>query len=255
MYIGEHIHGLYALPSLVDQTAVTITASQTSPLLLEGPSTPNENQDNDDKFPLSGQNIRILPDDLDKLYDSPNLRQIFMDKNSKIYLGHYNVPEFSSVQLRLSGRQFDEKLLKQPVLDSENESNVNIVKTPSEKRSVEVQTDGTDEATENLKHSTTFILSYYWHAKTWLNKQENIGLKIALIIVVGCMISMFWYFKAQVREFQQMSQGSTGSAYSQNGPVTAYLEELNDGQLRVGKIIFRPDVVLGRGCEGTCVYK
>ena len=36
LYIGEHSHGLYALPSLVDSSTPTIT-SKAGQLLLEGP--------------------------------------------------------------------------------------------------------------------------------------------------------------------------------------------------------------------------
>ncbi len=37
LYVGEHEHGLYAMPSLVDQQTLTIAPSSTGPLLLEGP--------------------------------------------------------------------------------------------------------------------------------------------------------------------------------------------------------------------------
>jgi hypothetical protein len=35
--VGEHDHGLYAMPSLVDEQTLTISPSSTGPLLLEGP--------------------------------------------------------------------------------------------------------------------------------------------------------------------------------------------------------------------------
>ncbi len=37
LYVGEHDHGLYAMPSLVDEQTLTIAPSSTGPLLLEGP--------------------------------------------------------------------------------------------------------------------------------------------------------------------------------------------------------------------------
>ncbi len=37
LYVGEHEHGLYAMPSLVDEETLTIAPSSTGPLLLEGP--------------------------------------------------------------------------------------------------------------------------------------------------------------------------------------------------------------------------
>ena len=37
LYVGEHQHGLYAMPSLVDKQTLTITPRRSGPLLLEGP--------------------------------------------------------------------------------------------------------------------------------------------------------------------------------------------------------------------------
>ena len=35
--MGEHEHGLYAMPSLVDEQTLTISPTSNGPLLLEGP--------------------------------------------------------------------------------------------------------------------------------------------------------------------------------------------------------------------------
>ena len=35
--MGEHEHGLYAMPSLVDEETLTISPASNGPLLLEGP--------------------------------------------------------------------------------------------------------------------------------------------------------------------------------------------------------------------------
>lgn len=32
-------------------------------------------------------------------------------------------------------------------------------------------------------------------------------------------------------------------------------EELEDGVVRIGKITFKPDELLGKGCDGTFVYR
>ena len=37
LYVGEHQHGLYAMPSLVDKQTLTITPRRSGPSLLEGP--------------------------------------------------------------------------------------------------------------------------------------------------------------------------------------------------------------------------
>ena len=46
----------------------------------------------------------------------------------------------------------------------------------------------------------------YNSSKKWLNQQENKSLKLAIIILVGCLVTMFWYVNAQVRVIQNMSQ-------------------------------------------------
>jgi len=50
LYVGEHDHGLYAMPSLVDEETLTIAPSSTGPLLLEGP----QNIDMPDEIELRG---------------------------------------------------------------------------------------------------------------------------------------------------------------------------------------------------------
>lgn len=53
LYIGQHRHGLYALPSLVDSTTATIS-SNIGRLLLEGPlSVPQLGKNNNGNVPLS----------------------------------------------------------------------------------------------------------------------------------------------------------------------------------------------------------
>lgn len=39
------------------------------------------------------------------------------------------------------------------------------------------------------------------------------------------------------------------------GPPVNIPEEIDEGLVKVGKIIFDPKKVLGKGCEGTFVYK
>lgn len=62
-----------------------------------------------------------------------------------------------------------------------------------------------------------------------------------------------------MREFQHLSQsGSRNSQPSSSGrygPVTAVAEDLPNGMVRIGKIMFAPDQQLGKGCDGTFVYR
>lgn len=91
-------------------------------------------------------------------------------------------------------------------------------------------------------------------AKHWLDAQENKVLKVMLIVAFGMVISMLWYLHITVRELKQQSQtGSSG--FMKSSGVTAELEDLGDGDIRIGKITFNPGQVLGKGCEGTFVFK
>lgn len=42
---------------------------------------------------------------------------------------------------------------------------------------------------------------------------------------------------------------------SSTGEITGQLMEIGDGEVQIGKISFKTDLVLGKGCEGTFVYK
>lgn len=60
--------------------------------------------------------------------------------------------------------------------------------------------------TNEHKNWRRTIAASYNAGKKWLNQQESKGLKLTLIILVGCIITMFWYLNAQFKEFQQLSQ-------------------------------------------------
>lgn len=57
----------------------------------------------------------------------------------------------------------------------------------------------------------------------------------------------------EVSSRQQWSRGSAGGGAA--GSVTAVAEERFDGTVGVGKIIFDPQQLLGKGCDGTFVFK
>merc|ERR1712051_1177058 len=49
--------------------------------------------------------------------------------------------------------------------------------------------------------------------------------------------------------------GTNGSRGKGNFEVTALPYELEDGNIKVGNVIFDPTTILGKGCGGTFVYK
>jgi len=51
------------------------------------------------------------------------------------------------------------------------------------------------------------------------------------------------------------SQGSSRGSNQSSSSSSQTVEELSDGSFSIGKIMFRTDEILGKGCEGTFVFK
>lgn len=252
LYIGQHPHGLYAIPSLVDQNVVTITGSDSGKLLLSGPNTPDMPQSYPE-YPLPGQNYHIPPN----MYEGDPLTfQSIpgLGNHIVIFTGHYNVPKYEDTQFMLPGQSEPIRLISDGNDDdsmSRNGENVNYFVGET----VRIKKKNATYVDEYLR----YLRQYKKSVSNWIKKQENKGLQLTVIILLGCLIVMFFYLQMQVREIQNLSQN--GSRTSQNGSVgknsgvTALAEELPDGLVRVGKITFHPDELLGKGCEGTFVYR
>ncbi|KAG5868801.1 hypothetical protein JTB14_032700 [Gonioctena quinquepunctata] len=260
LYIGEHLYGMFALPSLVDRNVVTITGSDYGLLLLDGPEGPHSFQHRNAEYPLPGHNYQLPSDKKDQFSQS---LQTFRN-HIIIAPGHYNVPDFSEVKLLGSNKELvlitgglneNPNLAKQPNLASYDHEHERLEEIDRECNSYTQKIDH-----ENIMQEET-IISYfkkqYTNLKKWINQQENKGLKIALIIMTGCVITMFWYLQIQVKEIQNLSQnGSQSNHHSgQNNHISAISEELPNGLVKIGKITFHPDQLLGKGCEGTFVYR
>ena len=96
---------------------------------------------------------------------------------------------------------------------------------------------------------------------------ENKEMKLSLIVLI---LTAVWFIRFVKQQFKQWEQGfgrtsnsgsnslsniSSGSAGSGNYEITASPVELDDGTIKVGNISFNPLSVLGKGCEGTFVYR
>lgn len=178
--------------------------------------------------------------------------------NVVIYVGHYNLPTISDTKFLLRGNGAKQMNL---ITDASSvEKSIDEFEADSKVHTeppLDVKSQDSLKIKESIIKAT--INRSYTSVKLWVNQQENKGLKLVLIILVGCVIAMFWYLQVQVREFQNMSQNGSRSSQpgsvGKNSAITAYSEELPDGLVRVGKITFHPDQLLGKGCEGTFVYR
>ncbi|XP_006624186.1 serine/threonine-protein kinase/endoribonuclease IRE1 isoform X1 [Apis dorsata] len=233
LYIGQHRHGLYALPSLVDLTTATIS-NNIGQLLLEGPlSVPQLGKNDNGNVPLSNT------------YNN--------EYQAVITLGHYEIPAEYKLQesqpLQITGRS-------DPVIET-----LPLRYSNSTKQSLfSLQDDEKSNNNTNNESWREFVQNVYTMGKNWFSQQENKGLKLTLIVLLGCILVMFWYLNAQFKEFQQLSQGSrennsTSDYYGTRSNALVVPEDMGEGIVKVGKITFDTGQVLGKGCEGTFVYR
>lgn len=233
LYIGQHRHGLYALPSLVDLTTATIS-NNIGQLLLEGPlSVPQLGKNDNGNVPLSNT------------YNN--------EYQAVITLGHYEIPAEYKLQepqpLQITGRS-DPVIETLPLRYSNSTKQLLFSLQDDEKSSNDISNESWREFMQNV----------YTMGKNWFSQQENKGLKLTLIVLLGCILVMFWYLNAQFKEFQQLSQGSrennsTSDYYGTRSNALVVPEDMGEGIVKVGKITFDTGQVLGKGCEGTFVYR
>ncbi|XP_064116018.1 serine/threonine-protein kinase/endoribonuclease IRE1-like isoform X3 [Macrobrachium nipponense] len=252
IYIGECSSGVYAVPTLVDETTVTISRKG-SRLLLGGP-------------PGSQGTIArtsMTPKDHE-------------EKNPEVLLlGYYEIPENGKVDLAKATPEelvgLGDRILPLGITHEKNDtrsSKPNRRGVPTlEEETVNVIWDGFDEMKRlNISFVTSGSVIRWWGAILhvlwlWLTADVLNILVIVLIIGMGA-IGVLLYRQARdyARLTREMSSGrmwSQGSASSgsSRGNVTATAEELDNGNIRVGKIVFDPQQLLGKGCDGTFVFQ
>lgn len=106
-----------------------------------------------------------------------------------IFSGHYNVPEYAHMEFYIGARTETKKLLTDASSNNENKvSSVGVQTEPAEEIEIEV----------NVETLADSITNAYNSFKLFINMQENKGLKLTLIVLVGCIIAMFWYLQMQV---------------------------------------------------------
>ena len=304
LYVGEHEHGLYALPSLVDEQTLTIAPAANGPLLLEGPKKLMKDSD---EISLSGiKDIKDTKADFEDPYALPLDMEpgTVSDKDSVLLFGFYQVPQHSTIKISPAHAPMQ-------ITSSNSHSNMHMNMNPngqkiwppfmpdlypppdtvpnrvprigppnyneSPRTKKEIKSVDYDE--EILQNGFEAIKSFnlsFFGSKKGLNffkelikfVNVNIGTvedktgKLTLLILF--VIAYIGYRILQkenpfrgVYGSYRMSSNSIGSNGSHSGriEVTALPIELENGDIKVGNIIFDPFNILGKGCEGTFVYK
>ncbi|CAG0888450.1 unnamed protein product [Darwinula stevensoni] len=245
LYIGQSEHGLYALPAFVDESIVVISLGQVHPHvpLIEGPNNTEE------ELSLSKENTA-----------QENLTNQKLDW---VIFGHYEMPDFLQQTIGPAW-QIEQKVSK--VI----EPSPKLIQHPDRDR-YDPLWDDVVTAWMQVRHGNwSFLFSHdflsaSWSAsqvfKVWLWNQENIGLKIIVALLILSMATMFLYLYPLAREFHRHSSkrgsrsASRGLSWWNDGAITAIAEEVEPGKIKVGKILFFSSHVLGKGCDGTFVYK
>lgn len=275
LYVGEHPNGLYAIPSLADRNVVQISAE--APInLIDGPANLDPN---------SGY-LSALLDTGDSADDT---------SSNVILLGHYQMPQIkndmklSAPKQNGAGSALDLTATTTQIVDADTDAAVgafeviNINKNSADSVRILPQQNGGDEVSggggggshrapttldrsaNRTQTSASPLKALYGRSQRWLNDQESKILKLLLIILIGMIVAMFWYMRHTVRELRQSQSGSNhssaaaaasaGSASRPLGSSYQELIDLGDGEVRVGKIVFNTGRVLGKGCEGTFVFR
>ncbi|XP_068157925.1 serine/threonine-protein kinase/endoribonuclease IRE1 isoform X1 [Drosophila tropicalis] len=274
LYVGEHqMGGLYALPSLVDKNTPRISTAP--PIkLLDGPAV-NVDMDHDqEQDPRTVYISDVLP-------EQPG-----------IMLGHYNMPNIEAPNkgnLQLSPTP-SSKDIQSGLATIHNYNDgygllANNEKNAAAAKDIAVQTDSDDlvdinggsiETQRNsntINRTKTIILQNSNKVQAFINEwfMEHPSGKVhqILIVIVLGMIALFWYTCSTMRELQKQSEngsktyavthtsgnGSGNGSSNGSNSSTQDLVDLGDGHVRVGKISFHTNEVLGKGCEGTFVFK
>lgn len=256
LYVGEHIHGLYALPTLIDENTKTIS-SEPMVKLLDGP--------------VENVNPNLVY--LNTLMENTN------DKNKNVVvLGHYQMPKMQeefklsiappksagidkSFEKNDNGRYHNELVATN--LGKENQAyevnlnrkgSVGNIIPPSKEPA---RTESGFFTRFEMHTPKEYFSDLYNRSKIWLNDQESKILKLLLIILCGLVVAMFWYVKIVAQELRSQSQSGSQTMITggkKNG-VCDELIDLGDGVGQVGKITFNSLDVLGKGCEGTFVFR
>ncbi|XP_052891575.1 serine/threonine-protein kinase/endoribonuclease IRE1 [Anopheles moucheti] len=276
VYIGEAGNNLYAIPSMVDKNTATLP-SEPSINLLGGPMK--------GRSPSYGGNDRQDASGRELIAKASRLG----GKNENIIiLGHYQTPKTDDrlkLNIAPSGpAALAKEFWKHHELSTMlvgGPAGVDFPSVPKNTHTIGVQTDdpaapehtygeANETSSTKLQGSADLIRALfgrlYMDTKLWLDAQPNKLPTILMIALFGMVIFGFWYVNLQMKALKEQSQGGSQTSNSNrsgsngsggSGGSGSYSEPIDygDGEMRVGKINFNTQHVLGKGCEGTFVFR
>lgn len=221
LFIGKHKGGLYAVPTMVDEKMTNIDPKM---LLITGPQSQSGS---------SGHTRSVL-----------------------VLEGHHSVPKKLKATIT-SGFLIDHK--------KENQGGGGGTHAGGD----QLKENERASQNKNQKKTNKSIGKYFPNIK----EHQNIVYMFFASVGIPLFIAVLCFFERKLPQqtasrislpsFNQNSQlsmksnQSTQSNQSLNGSIneSMFPTEDEDGFVHVGKIIFDPSGILGRGCEGTTVFK
>jgi len=270
LYVGEHQHGLFAVPSFVDEKTKMISPSgREGQLLIEGPNQMKSGEQLyvGDKGTVRGGGKSGTEKDSDATYK---------DKSTVLIFGYYQVPGYSPAAQSPALAPF--QITTSQTMFPFEVNEVKVIEVAEEdRRENQSRFDEALALSSGLnkikQFNTTFIFSRELltffrkniipKSRELIGNMENKEMKLAMVVILLTAVWFIRFVKQQFKKWEKgfssthdsnsMSKGSVNSVT--NYEITASPVELPDGSIKVGNISFSPHEILGKGCEGTFVYK
>jgi len=241
LYIGEHQYGLYALPGLVERDSSNLISYKgRKPLLIEGPEKSYEESSKDDIVYGTTEHPFVLILGHHKVPSKHKAKfvPIHGTTNSEITLDNLD-----QIVNEAATEEFEYPAIYNPLFDPFSNKEKEVKAIIGQRRIVD-------------PHKSTFLT-------------VNIDQNSAIAGLLGFIVLTYYLFRRRSEETQLQKaleiflRCQTPNINSQEGPsvtpdtsATSSRQGSNSRGIRsVGKISYDPEQVLGRGCDGTFVFK
>lgn len=203
---------MYAIPSYVDDNTPTVKRNAMN--LLEGPNSKTPESDSSHQGKRSSKRNYILFGH----YENPSVEKMFDTIGPKGGDQQISVrPENSLWYLRDSeeASSDDDKIIIPDESRQRNNANVSVL---------------SDDATVGGKGKYGLLKTSTIKFKTWFDNEENKILKLLMVILIGIVITMFWYFHTTVRELRQQSQNGSKTPRSTDSNGSYGVDSFDGGK-------------------------
>lgn len=237
MYIGEHAGGLYALPSLIEEGSPLVEAKV---LLIEGPRSGLPKTGNPTKS-SDAVSAREHSANTSPPVRRPIQQPKVLEPKAALLLGHHQVPLVANPQLHIT--HIPDKLMPM-YMHHHHLHNMKMAPKRIEK---------TTTKEEDRRQQQEMFEMMKIHQRLLYTIIATIGIPVVLLVL--------FFIERSTRQSAVSSRRSSPPSSSSSSSQRVYEQtseqspDILSSLVSVGKISFSLKNVLGRGCEGTVVYK